>query len=45
MIQGPIVLAMLMQNFEFELLSNDFTHELFFTIRPKYPVYVRVKER
>ncbi|MBP9726169.1 MAG: cytochrome P450 [Gammaproteobacteria bacterium] len=45
MIQGPMVLAMLMQNFEFELLSNDFSHELFFTIRPKYPVYVRVKER
>lgn len=45
MIQGPIVLAMLMQHFDFELLSNDFSYELFFTIRPKYPIFVRVKER
>lgn len=43
--QGQIILAMLMRRFEFELLSDDFSQELLFTIRPKYPVYVRVKER
>lgn len=43
--QAPLILATILRHFDFELLSNDFSHQVLFTIHPKYPVYVRVKER
>lgn len=43
--QAQFILAMMLRHFEFELLSKDFSQELLFTVHPKYPVYVRVKER
>lgn len=43
--QAQLILAMILKQFDIELLSADLSHELLFTIHPKYPVYVRVKER
>lgn len=45
MTQVSVVLAMLMKHFNCELLSSDFSYDLYFTIRPSYPIYVRVTER
>ena len=45
MTQVSVVLAMLMKYFDFQLLSSDFSYDLYFTIRPSYPIYVRVRER
>lgn len=45
MVQGQISQAMLCKAFDMEFLSDDFSEELFFTLRPKYPIYVRLTER
>lgn len=45
MTQMQVIVALLLQRFELELLSSDISQELLFTIHPKHPIYVRVKER
>ena len=45
MIQGQVTLAMLTYQFDIEFLSDDFSEELLFSLRPKYPIYVRLKKR
>ena len=44
MVQGPVIVATLVQHFDFELMSDALDMEMLFTTRPKYPVFTRISE-